>query len=187
MMETKIDAVVGVGICGNNLIEGSEDCEGVDLGGATCRNIGFESGDLSCDISCRFDISMCVGEQVIQPRLFFAPGSGSMPPPVGAGGGSPAIISNPISSYYFSDPATVEFGQIRNNSEVEEYVSFTSVLDEHIVLPEVKEDNLFFSVDMEIGQGFFFVFPLIIFFILFFFWIFWKRRKDKEEDKKYYL
>lgn len=58
--ETAIEVIVGVGICGNTVIEGSEDCEGDDLGGQTCASLGYESGPLACDIACSFDTSLCL-------------------------------------------------------------------------------------------------------------------------------
>jgi len=47
--------------CGNGQIEGFEDCDGVNLKGKTCQSLGFLSGNLSCSLSCTFDISECVG------------------------------------------------------------------------------------------------------------------------------
>lgn len=55
-----INATVKLSICGNNIIEGGEDCEGADLGGATCVSLGYASGSLTCDVSCSFDVSNCV-------------------------------------------------------------------------------------------------------------------------------
>lgn len=68
--ETAIEAVVGIGVCGNAVIEGSEDCEGSDLGGQSCSSLGFSGGDLSCDIACSFDISMCILPTVLSKPLY---------------------------------------------------------------------------------------------------------------------
>ena len=49
-------------ICGDNQREGAEECDGPDLGGATCESLamGFDGGILVCDPeSCLFDTSMC--------------------------------------------------------------------------------------------------------------------------------
>ena len=54
-----INATVKISICGNGIIEGGEDCEGDDLGGATCESLGYGPGTLSCDIACSFDTSGC--------------------------------------------------------------------------------------------------------------------------------
>ncbi len=58
-------AVANVGgicsTCGDDIIEAGEDCEGTNLGGQTCQNLGFEGGTLSCDAAtCRF-INNCLG------------------------------------------------------------------------------------------------------------------------------
>lgn len=48
--------------CGNGVIDAGEDCDGSDLGGATCASAtmnAFPSGFLSCTASCTFDLSLC--------------------------------------------------------------------------------------------------------------------------------
>jgi len=48
--------------CGNNLIEGTELCDGTALGGNTCTNIGggFDGGTLACGGSCTsWDTAQC--------------------------------------------------------------------------------------------------------------------------------
>lgn len=57
----------GVGIimnvpsfCGNNNLESGEQCDGSDLGGATCISIGFNGGGtLTCSAGCTFNTSQC--------------------------------------------------------------------------------------------------------------------------------
>jgi hypothetical protein len=47
-------------LCGNNVIEAPEICDGTALGGQTCVDHGFDGGTLACDSSCGgFDISGC--------------------------------------------------------------------------------------------------------------------------------
>jgi len=48
-------------ICGNGAIETGEECDGPDLGGNDCVSLGFGAGQLSCDLSCLFDLSACTG------------------------------------------------------------------------------------------------------------------------------
>ena len=57
----------GEGLCGNGSMEGEEECEGNDLGGATCASMGLVGGTLTCT-SCRFDTSLCdsCGDGVLQ-------------------------------------------------------------------------------------------------------------------------
>lgn len=45
--------------CGNGAIDTGEDCEGSDLGGATCLTEGYTAGTLSCNSACEFDTSEC--------------------------------------------------------------------------------------------------------------------------------
>ena len=49
-------------VCGDGVVEGSEECElGVPLAD-TCVNLGFDSGALACDTNaCLYDTSACVG------------------------------------------------------------------------------------------------------------------------------
>ena len=48
----------GGAVCGNNIIEGSEVCDGSNLGGKTCQTQGYYEGSLSCT-SCNIDTSNC--------------------------------------------------------------------------------------------------------------------------------
>jgi hypothetical protein len=46
--------------CGNAIIEGGEECEPDNLGGATCESLpDYGGGDLSCDQMCRFNVTQC--------------------------------------------------------------------------------------------------------------------------------
>ena len=47
-------------VCGDNVVARAEQCDGVDLGGAKCTNIGFNGGQLLCNADCTFDTSMCL-------------------------------------------------------------------------------------------------------------------------------
>jgi hypothetical protein len=53
-------ANIGTTYCGNGTIDGSEDCDGAQLGGATCVTLGYGSGTLACGPGCRFDVSGCI-------------------------------------------------------------------------------------------------------------------------------
>lgn len=46
-------------VCGNNVKEGGEACDGGDLGGQTCQSRGFTGGTLACNANCTFDTSGC--------------------------------------------------------------------------------------------------------------------------------
>jgi hypothetical protein len=53
------DADAQAAQCGNGVQEGSEDCDGSDLGGRTCQDLGFTGGTLACGGGCTFDTSSC--------------------------------------------------------------------------------------------------------------------------------
>ncbi|MFH1187029.1 MAG: hypothetical protein V1697_02545, partial [Candidatus Levyibacteriota bacterium] len=46
-------------VCGNNIAEGSEECDGTDLNGGTCVAEGYDSGTISCSAGCTFNVSSC--------------------------------------------------------------------------------------------------------------------------------
>ena len=56
--EVMIDALVPG--CGDLLIESGEDCDGNNLGGASCLTQNFTGGTLSCTASCVFNTSACI-------------------------------------------------------------------------------------------------------------------------------
>lgn len=47
--------------CGNGLLEAGEECDGADLGGATCVTAGLKGGTLRCTAECRLDLFACEG------------------------------------------------------------------------------------------------------------------------------
>jgi hypothetical protein len=52
-------------ICGNGTREGTEPCEGADLGGATCETLGYAGGALSCTATCTFETGMCTSPSAV--------------------------------------------------------------------------------------------------------------------------
>lgn len=47
-------------LCGNDILDAAEDCEGAVPPGVDCQELGWVSGSLSC-VQCAFDTSACVG------------------------------------------------------------------------------------------------------------------------------
>jgi hypothetical protein len=71
-------------ICGNNIQETGEQCDGSDLGGASCVSQGFSGGTLSCDAVCVFNTSSCTS---------------------GGGGGGGGFVPPQVTSVIFSGRA----------------------------------------------------------------------------------
>jgi hypothetical protein len=46
-------------VCDNGVIESGEQCDGSNLGGASCVSLGFSGGTLSCNSNCTFNTSQC--------------------------------------------------------------------------------------------------------------------------------
>lgn len=49
-------------VCGDGMIEGAEECEGTDLNGKSCQQLGFTGGALTCAANCTFDKTQCTSE-----------------------------------------------------------------------------------------------------------------------------
>jgi hypothetical protein len=56
-----INATVRLSVCGDGVAEFPEECDTRDLKSQTCRSLGYDVGDLSCDIACDFDVTACYG------------------------------------------------------------------------------------------------------------------------------
>ncbi len=54
----------GLARCGDDTIQSGEgeQCEGANLGGASCVTLGYATGTLTCDGDCHFDLSACVAD-----------------------------------------------------------------------------------------------------------------------------
>jgi hypothetical protein len=70
-----VGATIKISVCGNEVIEGGEDCEGADLGGQTCLDLGYAGGTLACDIACTFDTSGCLAFPTITFQGYGHPGN----------------------------------------------------------------------------------------------------------------
>lgn len=51
-------AQIGKEVCGDNLVEGAEQCDGTTIG-FTCQQLGYEGGNLGCHTNCTLDTSAC--------------------------------------------------------------------------------------------------------------------------------
>jgi len=49
-------------ICGDGIIGGHEQCDGLNLGGETCASLDEGTGTLRCDpVTCTFNVDLCSG------------------------------------------------------------------------------------------------------------------------------
>ncbi|HWB76402.1 MAG TPA: hypothetical protein VG755_15640, partial [Nannocystaceae bacterium] len=46
-------------VCGDDVADRGEECDGTDLGGADCASQGFDGGTLTCAADCTLDTSAC--------------------------------------------------------------------------------------------------------------------------------
>jgi len=55
--------------CGNGTLDDGEACDGMDLGGTTCDDLGFVGGTLACAPDCEFSTAACetCGNGVVDP------------------------------------------------------------------------------------------------------------------------
>jgi len=85
-----------ISVCGNAVIEGGEDCEGINLNNQTCQSQGYGPGILSCDIACTFDFYDCFPAPTSTPTPTLTPTPTSVPTltPTSV----PATTSNPTNS-----------------------------------------------------------------------------------------
>jgi alpha-tubulin suppressor-like RCC1 family protein len=54
--------VKNVDSCGDGFIDPGEQCDGADLGDATCGSLGYHGGIIGCMDNCTFDVSSCADE-----------------------------------------------------------------------------------------------------------------------------
>ena len=50
-------------VCGDGIRQRGEACDGLDLGGQTCEDLGRDAGTLACTPTCAFDTSQCGAPQ----------------------------------------------------------------------------------------------------------------------------
>ena len=55
------------GECGNGTIDDGEQCDGGNLGGFSCTDLGYSGGTLACDpVTCTYDASGCTTDTTTQ-------------------------------------------------------------------------------------------------------------------------
>ena len=58
--DSSISASVKLSVCGNDLVEGAENCDNLNLNNKTCVSLGYASGTLTCTVACEFNTSNCI-------------------------------------------------------------------------------------------------------------------------------
>lgn len=57
------DGDPGLPVCGNGMIEPGEQCDGGELNGISCTDLGYTGGSLGCDpVTCTYDASACTAD-----------------------------------------------------------------------------------------------------------------------------
>jgi hypothetical protein len=46
-------------VCGNNIKESGEECDGTDIDSQSCMSYGYDSGTIGCSSDCTFDTGGC--------------------------------------------------------------------------------------------------------------------------------
>lgn len=122
------------GICGNNIKEINEECDGPDMGGQTCVSLGYSGGVLSCNSNCTFNTSQCTTQS--------SGGGGGAPPPAQYG---TIIISG--KAYPNSEVALLSDGQIREATKAGPRGDF------EIALSNLSPGIYLFALYAEDSQG----------------------------------
>ena len=115
-------------ICGNNITEAGEACDGTDLANQTCVSFGYDYGTLACSGTCTFNKTGChtygggpsFPEPVINPVLAITPG-----PTAGLKFGGFWASIKLIFSMLFTEPlaAIKELGKTATNFTTELIIS----------------------------------------------------------------
>lgn len=87
--------------CGNGVVNGSEQCDGAALGGATCTSLGYSlGGTLGCTAGCAFDTHGCASQRFTKTGQIVTYGADTHD-------GIPGVVMVP-------DDGTLEVGQPQN-------------------------------------------------------------------------
>ena len=86
-------------LCGDGVVnQAAEECDGGDLGGATCAGLGYDGGTLTCAADCTLDDSACAecGNGVVESGEACDGGNlgGATCGDAGCGGGVPACTAD---------------------------------------------------------------------------------------------
>lgn len=66
---TTVDVSLKLSLCGDGVVEGSEDCEMNQNISKSCIDYGYQEGILTCDYSCSYDYSNCKYVKYEEPKV----------------------------------------------------------------------------------------------------------------------
>lgn len=64
-----LPATIKIGVCGDGVAEGVEECDNEDLLSKTCESLDYLEGTLSCDPSCNLNTSLCIPKPEPEPPV----------------------------------------------------------------------------------------------------------------------
>ncbi len=132
-------------ICGDGIQAGPEQCDGIDFDGQTCASIGFDEGNLACNLaSCTFNVSGCSGGQYIQDFE-----AGVMPPEFTQGGNLPWVVDNnvPIAGGFSAHSGAITHNQTSSMSITANFAAAGNITFSHRESTEACCDFLRFFMD----------------------------------------
>ncbi|MDD5720827.1 MAG: Ig-like domain-containing protein [Candidatus Pacebacteria bacterium] len=135
--DATIDATVKIAVCGNNIREDYEECDGSNLNNQSCVTKGFSGGTLSCKADCVFNTSACT--------------SASPPSSGGSGGYRERVSQTAVNfsgrAYPKSTVTILKDAQIAAMTIADANANFS------VTISELSVGNYIFSVYSEDDKG----------------------------------
>jgi len=137
----EIETTIKISICGDNIKDDNEECDGTDLAGKTCQDFGYPLGSLSCSPAC--DSFNTAGCYTTTTTTLVIPGGG--------GGGYVAPAETKINfsgkAYPKSTVTLLKDAQVAATTVAGTDASFT------ISLTGLSGGNYIFSIYSEDNKG----------------------------------
>jgi len=108
-----VDGTVQVAVCGNDIKEPLEQCDGSDIGGKICETLGFDGGTLECLPSCQFDTFSCGSASEDFDEVVFSKSSGGTLELTNSEG-TRAVIEVPVGAFS-TDLSLFAFSRLSEN------------------------------------------------------------------------
>ncbi len=116
-VDIQVEVISPPAVCGNDVQETGESCDGSDLIGQNCVTLGYSRGTLSCNDNCTFDTSGCIS----------GGGGGG-----GGGGYVPPVIETKViiqgKSYPNADITILRDGQVSALIQADSQANFKAEL-----------------------------------------------------------